>query len=517
MEGLGAGQKEERGKMSLIDVFGILFQSNAKEVKKDTQEAGKAVDELENRISDSNKATNQLGDSFKKMITAGVSALGTFATFNALKNSVLQTAATNAELERQSRLTGESAANLAAWDAAVEQAGGKAGEFTTWLAATNDQFVKMGMGNRTGAILQNLKQLSASWREAGLSMADMLAQGNKAGISDNIVLLMAQGPEKIQELIDKSKELQGINEDNQKASRDFVNELNKIGKTGEGSLTALIEPAQLVLKVFRSLVDVLASAANGFMMIYHAFEPDKFASDVKRQQAVNKDFLGNLKSIFGVGNEQHSSELSPSGSNAEESRRFWLSKGFTPAQVAGIMANEQKESGYRADAVGDNGAARGAFQWHADRRSLILAATGIDINNATHAQQLEAAWWEMRQRGDDRRVMAASTADEAGAIFSRWFERPANSAAEEASRGLLASKIYSGMMQDMMASAKNDLKTADSSPLGVQAMGGNTVNVGNITIHTQAQDARTIAAELKQELNSQYRNAIGNWDDGRRN
>ncbi len=496
--------------MSILDTFFILFQSSAKEVKKDTQEAGKAVDALEKHISDSDKATSQLGDSFKKMITAGVSALGAFATFNSLKNGVLQAATANADLERQSRLTGESAASLAAWDAAVVQAGGRAGEFTGWLADMNRQFVNMGMGNRTGAILQNLRSLSEAWRNAGLSMADMLAQGQKAGISENIVLLMAQGPEKMDAIIQKYREMNGLSEESAKDARSLTNELQRVKAIGQNAFSSLAEPAELLAKTLHGLVDVLASAANGFMMIYHVFEPEKFKQDVARQQGVNRDFMGLFR-----GNGATAESASGAGSNMEESRAFWLSKGFTPAQVAGLLANEKKESSFRADAVGDNGAARGIFQWHADRRAAILSALGIDVNSATHAQQLQAAYWEMQQRGDDMRVRGASSASEAGATFSRWFERPAGGDYEAALRGQMAEQIHAQMLSDMMGAAKSSINVADQAQISARgAAPSNTVNIGAITINSQATDARGIAAEIHDEIKGQYRNVIGNWDDG---
>lgn len=494
--------------MSILDTFFVLFQSSAKEVKKDTQEAGEAVDKLEKHLQDSDKTTARLGESFQKMALAGVAAIGAFATFNTLKNGVLQTAAANADLERQSRLTGESAASLAAWDAAVVQAGGRAGEFTGWLADMNRQFVNMGMGNRTGAILQNLRSLSEAWRNAGLSMADMLAQGQKAGISENIVLLMAQGPEKMDAIIQKYREMNGLSEESAKDARSLTNELQRIQTIGQNAFSSLAEPAELLTKALRGLVDVLASAANGFMMIYHAFEPEKFKQDVARQQSVNRDIAGLFRGA-------QASTATAGGSNMEESRAFWLSKGFTPEQVAGLLANEKKESSFRADAVGDNGAARGIFQWHSDRRAAILADLGIDINSATHSQQLQAAWWEMQQRGDDQRIRGASSASEAAAMFSKWFERPAGGDYEAAIRGRMAEEMHAAMLHDMIAGAKNSINGVDQAQISARGSGpSNTVNIGAITIHSQATDAKGIAAEIRNEITGQYQNVIGNWDDG---
>ena len=81
---------------------------------------------------------------------------------------------------------------------------------------------------------------------------------------------------------------------------------------------------------------------------------------------------------------------------ARESFDFWRSKGLTREQAAGLVGMEQGESQFNPRIVGDSGLAHGAFQHHPDRRARILTATGINIDTATHAQQLEAAYWEFQ-------------------------------------------------------------------------------------------------------------------------
>ncbi|WP_036504021.1 phage tail tip lysozyme [Nocardia aobensis] len=46
---------------------------------------------------------------------------------------------------------------------------------------------------------------------------------------------------------------------------------------------------------------------------------------------------------------------------------------FTPAQAAGIVANAKFESGFDVSATGDNGSAKGLFQWRFDRLSGLQA------------------------------------------------------------------------------------------------------------------------------------------------
>lgn len=125
---------------------------------------------------------------------------------------------------------------------------------------------------------------------------------------------------------------------------------------------------------------------------------------------------------------------------ARESYNFWRMKGLSHAAAAGLVGMEEGESKFDPTARGDGGAAHGAFQHHPDRRRAIMKALGIDISNATHQQQLEAAHWEF-EGGDPqaaaawKAIKAAKTPGEAAALGVYEFERPLNKAGEARSRG----------------------------------------------------------------------------------
>lgn len=128
---------------------------------------------------------------------------------------------------------------------------------------------------------------------------------------------------------------------------------------------------------------------------------------------------------------------------AKESYDFWRSKGLTHEQAAGLVGMEQGESNFNPRAVGDGGKAHGAFQHHPDRRAAILKGSGIDIDTATHQQQLEAAYWEMTQ-GNEKAAWAAiqraKTPGETAAAGVYKFERPADKAGEASLRGQYANE-----------------------------------------------------------------------------
>lgn len=126
---------------------------------------------------------------------------------------------------------------------------------------------------------------------------------------------------------------------------------------------------------------------------------------------------------------------------AKQAQDYFVSKGWTPEQSAGLVANIHKESGFNPGAVGDNKAAYGIAQWHGDRRAALAGLTGRSMVGSTFEQQLEAVHLELTQ-GQERKagdaLRQARTANEAGGIVSRQYERPFARDAEAASRGATA-------------------------------------------------------------------------------
>ncbi|MBB5414110.1 phage tail tape measure protein [Paraburkholderia atlantica] len=118
--------------------------------------------------------------------------------------------------------------------------------------------------------------------------------------------------------------------------------------------------------------------------------------------------------------------------------------GWTKEQAAGLAANFWQESLFNPSAVGDNGHAYGIGQWHEDRQEAFKKLFGVDIRKSTLDQQLQFADYELRRGNEQkagRALMGATSAQDAGSIVSRLYERPADSAGEAAKRGQMAAAI----------------------------------------------------------------------------
>lgn len=111
--------------------------------------------------------------------------------------------------------------------------------------------------------------------------------------------------------------------------------------------------------------------------------------------------------------------------SAEEVMNFFVEKGYTKEQAAGIAANIKYESDFKTDAVGDSGKAYGLAQWHPDRQANFSKFFGKDIKQSTFKEQLEFINWELSGPESRARkaLMGAKTPDEAAMLFDKFYER----------------------------------------------------------------------------------------------
>jgi hypothetical protein len=126
-----------------------------------------------------------------------------------------------------------------------------------------------------------------------------------------------------------------------------------------------------------------------------------------------------------------------------EALSYFVSRGWTVPQAAGIVANLVAESNLNPAAVGDGGLAYGVAQWHPDRQEGFYRFFGRSIQGSSVEDQL--AWVDEEFRTTERSagtaLRACTTAYDAGACVSAKYERPADRAGEMAKRGKLAESI----------------------------------------------------------------------------
>lgn len=113
--------------------------------------------------------------------------------------------------------------------------------------------------------------------------------------------------------------------------------------------------------------------------------------------------------------------------SAKEAMKFFVSKGWTKEQAAGMVGNLQAESGadLKTNAVGDGGRAYGIAQWHPDRQADFRRAFGKDIRQSGFKEQLEFVQWELENTETNaaNKLKRTKTAEQAAWIFDEYYER----------------------------------------------------------------------------------------------
>ena len=178
---------------------------------------------------------------------------------------------------------------------------------------------------------------------------------------------------------------------------------------------------------------------------------------------------------------------SAEGGVMERLRAFYRAKGLTDEQIAGILSNVAAESGFDPNQSTDDGGqeAFGLFQHRGSRLTDMRRRYG---QNPSVEQQAQFAWDELHtsEKIAMLGLSQARTPNEAGAAFTQ-FERPSNMAQRGVNRGVAAGRF-------MPSSAYGPRAAPSSAP---------SINVGAVTINTQASDMRGAGGDLGRALADQ--------------
>lgn len=173
--------------------------------------------------------------------------------------------------------------------------------------------------------------------------------------------------------------------------------------------------------------DAQLSATNGIVVAN-----EKLIAKINQWITVVEKALGAMPSALTPNIDTTGAiAASVTAGNVKVAMDYFLQKGWSPAQAAGIVGNLQAESGKNLNtrAIGDNGLAMGIAQWRTDMKSGARALKfkeimGIDVLSATIHKQLEFVQWELENTHKAAAVMLRQATDPARAadIFEDKYE-----------------------------------------------------------------------------------------------
>lgn len=163
------------------------------------------------------------------------------------------------------------------------------------------------------------------------------------------------------------------------------------------------------------------------------YEPSIKSSNIQLS-VMNYTFLLNSlyefgMPISGLSTDSNTVLVDNLSNNAKSVVQFMMAQGLNAAAGVGVAANIKHESGFRTDAIGDNGTSFGICQWHLSRGEKMKQMAGTNWKT-NMSGQLQYLWYELTTSYKSTlRHLKSVTNNEAGAksaaeYFVRNFERP---------------------------------------------------------------------------------------------
>lgn len=540
---------------SVLNTFYMLFKSDTGAARADIDALDKKIENFrakgkqrthaENEeMRDLIKTRRQLNDEIKgtqtnteKLIQSATQAATAYVSFGAIKAGLLNAQQMNRELTIQSDLWGQNANTVAAYGAAVKAAGGSAASVMGWYEGIRSQNAAAGMSTMNlDALMDQIHgQIMRDPKNANMWLAAY-------GVTDPGQKALLQKPEdEYRKAVAEQKRLTAATADGAKASQEFGTAMDNfstamtnlwtvIGADVLPLLTDFVNTLTDLAKYFaenkdhaRAFFGVMLTAATGLSVamprlllgftglasgaVSAAFALSRFVSLLGVIVGMTAGIGGGIadivtgerKSLLGKAARKVAGWIDPdvktryssAPSGDGSAMDFWMSQGYTREQAAAWVATELAESSGNPRARGDGGRAHGLFQHHPDRRAAIFAATGIDMSTASAADQRRAAAWEAKNGNvgfNDAYFRSLTNAGDAAAYITSNFERPADIGGESIRR------------------AQSAMSIASNSSFGAGGFGGKsqTINVGEITVNTQAKDPNEVATAISNQLRTTY-------------
>ncbi len=225
--------------MATIDVLKLVFDSDASGMKRGTQEAKKGADDLKKSVLETDKAAQDMGDSFLSMVSDAKGSIASLVGFSTVTAGILNEAARVDQLGKFADTIGQNIEEIDAWGQVVARNGGTAEGFQGTLKGLTDSLTELQLTG-AGPAADVLARFGISARDAGgglksafdllpeiadsfegLSKAESLKFGQQLGLDQGTILTLQQGRFEVDQMVRRQKELGVATEEDAKIAREF--------------------------------------------------------------------------------------------------------------------------------------------------------------------------------------------------------------------------------------------------------------------------------------------------------
>ena len=285
--------------MALLDVFGLLFESDVKDLEKGAVTAGDAVESIGENAQKADEQVGKFGTSFLELIDSAVVKYASLATVASVTAGVIAQAVRTDELGKFSEVLGLNVEDVDAWSQAVIRSGGDASAFRGTIESLTDRltdftltgggeaanvFARLGVtatnaGGKVKTAFEILPDLADSF--ANLTRAESLAFGRKLGLDQGTILLLQSGRAAVDDLVRRQRELGVVTKEDAELAAKFNSQwvdtkqvfsalALTLGTTLLPTFTSLLEGVQNITMFLTEHSDVVVgffSAAAGIITV----------------------------------------------------------------------------------------------------------------------------------------------------------------------------------------------------------------------------------------------------------
>lgn len=466
---------------SVLETFFYAFKAN-------TDNVVSGVDKIEREVAHADTELKQFGNTILKTLGGLSIGLGVFEAFQSIKAHIAETADEMNRMVEASESLGMDVGELDAWSKSIEDAGGSAESFQGTLKGLAADlamvqtkgtsrkmafFEELGINYKAVKSTTELLPLLAD-QFSKLSEEEALGFGTKMGIDEKTIAVLRKGRAEVEMMIDRQEKLGVITKEDKEKIAAYDNAMDELGRVFQNiwrTITVMVVPA---------LTEIGEAFTDMFLWL--------------------KDNEGTAKA-FGI-------TFAVVVGGVMLSAVYSFISGLTLMSVMGMIATA---------------ATVGSFLLIGAAIAAVGAALFFLIDDFIAWQEGgESVIGDMIGSWEDFESKLFEIFDSIGEYWDRVIENIV--AGMEKVTGLWAdmkggASALWGDVTGVLNVGSDQVGAADASPFNGSPSSTNktnntTVEVGQVTVNTQATDAPAVAGSLGSELTNQLKEAVAGFDDG---
>lgn len=477
---------------NVLETFYFLFRSDAGELDAGLSESERRARETEDAVRNTDEAAGSLGASFKNVAMQAMGVLAAFVSVGAIIEGVKAATAFNDSLGETAEALEVNVEDLSAWSDAAQASGGSADAFqgtlkgltaamaaadTTGKSRLKPFFDELGISMLDAAgkarpVMELLPELAASFE--GMSKAQSFGIGQKLGLDQGTIMMLQRGRIGLDEIIARQKELGVTTAEDARIAGDFNDALDDTAHAFRSVFTGIASAILPALTVLNQALQV------GAVWI--------------RQN--DKLVTGFFMAVAGIVTAYYLPAMYRAAVATTLATLPFIAIGV--AVVAAAAAFALLYDDVMTFLEGGDSLTGNLLEWFYGLGIVKTAIGGVtsafEVMSAVIDSIIKAFEWLISKGG------------QIGDILGNL-------------QGFASEKLTQAMEFGV-----NAIQSVSGNPLAAQTSASinasnisnrsQTVNMGGVSVNTQATDAAGIAKGVGQHMGVQMRQAMANFDDG---